>query len=93
MEHALIVGRDGVASGPYSLEELQKKVRMNLLSPTDRACDQQGGVWLPVSKVLAGHTGETDTFKLEPLPPFWHWTNLEKQENRSLRGKPPLVDL
>jgi hypothetical protein len=52
-----MVDHNGVALGPYSLEDLRTKVRRNELSPTDRACDQQGGIWLPVSKVLAGYTG------------------------------------
>ena len=53
-----MVDRDGVAWGPYSLEELQQKVLANEFALTDRACDHTGGVWLPISKLIAGHTGD-----------------------------------
>jgi hypothetical protein len=56
---AYMVDRDGVALGPYSREELREKVRSNELLPTDRACHQSGGIWLPVSKVLARHSDDT----------------------------------
>jgi hypothetical protein len=49
---------DGMVIGPFSLEDLQRKVADNELALTDRACPQEGGVWLPVSKLLAGHTGD-----------------------------------
>lgn len=52
-----MVERDGVAFGPYSFEELQQKVTANEFALTDRACDCEGGVWLPISKLFAGHTG------------------------------------
>lgn len=53
-----MVDRDGVAMGPYSREELERKVALGVLEITDRACDQSGGTWLPISKLLAGHTGD-----------------------------------
>jgi hypothetical protein len=55
---AYMVDRDGIVIGPYSLEDLQRKIAANEIALTDRACDQEGGVWLPISKLLAGHTGD-----------------------------------
>jgi hypothetical protein len=53
-----MVERDGMAFGPYSLEDLQQKVIDNEFALTDRACDDKGGIWLPLSKLFAGHTGD-----------------------------------
>jgi hypothetical protein len=53
-----MVDRDGIAMGPYSREDLEQKVAQGVLELTDRACDQTGGTWLPISKLLAGHTGD-----------------------------------
>ena len=52
-----MVDRDGIVVGPYSLEDLQQKVMAGDFALTDRACDQTGGTWLPISKLLSGHTG------------------------------------
>ncbi len=53
-----MVDRDGIAMGPYSLEDLKEKIALGVIELTDRACDHTGGTWLPISKLLAGHTGE-----------------------------------
>jgi hypothetical protein len=48
-----MVDRDGVALGPYSLEDLQQKLVDNELTLSDRACDHAGGAWVPLSKLFA----------------------------------------
>jgi hypothetical protein len=55
-----MVEHGGTVIGPFTLEELNQRVRSNEIATTDLACDQQVGHWLPVSSLL--------TNKPAPIP-------------------------
>jgi hypothetical protein len=47
-----MVEHDGKVVGPFTLEELNERVKSNEIAATDLACDQYVGQWLPVLNLL-----------------------------------------
>jgi hypothetical protein len=77
-----MVDHDGIVMGPYSLEDLQRKVAANELALTDQACDKEGGVWLPLSKLLTGHTGNMAVITSGRIDASTIWASLKRMFNR-----------
>ena len=49
---AYMVEHDGKVVGPFTVEELNQRVQSKEIAPTDLACDQYVGQWLPVSNLI-----------------------------------------
>jgi len=66
-----MVEHDYKVVGPYSLEELGQHIANNTLAPTDRACDQNSSLWLPISQILAPRPRLVAIASSAPGTPFF----------------------
>jgi len=58
---AYLVESGGKTLGPFSIDELPRRVEANELAPTDLACDEYHGRWMTLSELLSGDLPEPKT--------------------------------
>lgn len=49
---AYLVDQDGKTLGPFSKDELPGRIEAGELAPTDLACDEYHGRWMPLSEII-----------------------------------------
>ena len=58
---AYLVESGGRTLGPFSKEELPRRVEARELAPTDLACDEYHGRWMTLAELLSDETAEIKT--------------------------------
>jgi hypothetical protein len=58
---AYLVESGGRTLGPFHKDELPRRVEARELSPTDLACDEYHGRWMPLAELLSDESAEIKT--------------------------------